>query len=57
MLREKGTMKAAVVANIDKKDEIVKKIQEYKIENKIDEVTSKQIKEYVPYNKLVTYIK
>lgn len=45
-LREHGTMKAAIVSNIDKKDEIINKIKEYKVENKIDEVTTKQIKEY-----------
>ena len=46
LLRDNGNMKAAVVHNIDKKDEILENIRNYKSENYIEEVTSKEIKEY-----------
>lgn len=46
MIRDEGTLKGAIVFNIDKKDEIIKKIKEYKSENLVDEVTSKSVQEY-----------
>lgn len=46
MIRDEGSMRGALVFNIDKKDEIISKIKEYKNENLVDEVTSKSIQEY-----------
>lgn len=46
MLRDVGTMKGYVTSNISNLDEIMEKIKEYKIENAIEKVTSKEIKVY-----------
>ena len=46
LLRDEGSLRGAIVFNIDKKDEIINKIKEYKVENLVSEVTSKNIQEY-----------
>ena len=46
MLRDVGTMKGYVTSNISNLEEIMEKIKEYKIENAVEKVTSKEIKVY-----------
>ena len=46
IIRDQGSMNAAIVFNIDKKDEIIQKLKEYKNEELVNEVTTKNIQEY-----------
>lgn len=46
LLRESGTMKGYVTSSIDNMDEIIKKIEEYKVGKVVKEVTCKQIMSY-----------
>lgn len=46
IIRDNGTMNAAIIFNIDKKDEIIEKLKDYKNKDLVNEVTSKNIQEY-----------
>ncbi len=46
VLRENGTMKGYITSSVENMDSIMKKIQEYQIENVIDKVSTKEIKSY-----------
>ena len=46
MIRDEGALKGAIVYNLDKKDEVIRKLKEYNGENLVEEVTSKKVQEY-----------